>query len=231
MNIRSQYKANILVVDDEEDIRDFLKIYLTNHQYLVQTVQNGLEAYQVLKKKKYDLLILDYMMPQVNGLEFLKTIRNESTLKDVAVIMLTAHGVEANELKAFEFGVDDFINKPIKPLILKSRIEALLRNKNSNVFNHLPNIIKHKHLEINKELYLVTIGNTKTELPKKEFELLYLLLSKPGKVFKREDILDIVWGNDVLIGDRTIDVHIRKLREKIGDEIIKTVKGVGYKLD
>ena len=219
----------ILLVDDEPDILEFLRYNLKKEGYQVVVASNGKEAIQIAKKEKPHLILLDVMMPDMDGIETCREIRAIDGLKNVMVSFLTARNEDYSQIAGFEVGADDYINKPIKPRVLISRIGALLRR-----FTEVESESKSINvggLKIDRERYVVMRDSEEINLPKKEFELLALLASKPGKVFTRENILDTVWGDDVVVGDRTIDVHIRKLREKFGDEYIKTVKGIGYKFE
>lgn len=218
----------ILLVDDEPDILEILKYNLSSEGYQVYTAKNGMEGVEKAKKKNPHLIILDVMMPEMDGIEACEIIRNTKGLENTLVAFLTARGEDYSQVAGFNAGADDYITKPIKPKLLISKIKGLLRRLNEN---SLPTdeIMKVGSLEINREEYKVVNKGGEIILPRKEFELLALLASKPDKVFKREVILDKVWGQEVVVGGRTIDVHIRKLREKIGDNHFKTVKGVGYK--
>ncbi len=217
----------ILLVDDEPDILEIVGYNLSQEGYRISTASNGKEAIIKAKKVKPHLILLDVMMPEMDGIEACEKIRNIDFLQDVIIAFFTARGEDYSQVAGFDAGADDYITKPVKPKVLVSKVKALLRRvKNIADQNHkivVGNII------IDKEKYLIFIKDQKLSLPKKEFELFALLASNPGKVFKREAILDAVWGNEVIVGGRTIDVHIRKLREKIGDHYFKTVKGVGYK--
>jgi two-component system, OmpR family, alkaline phosphatase synthesis response regulator PhoP len=220
----------ILLVDDEPDILEFLSYNLRKEGYITYTANNGREAITVAKKESPDLIILDVMMPDMDGIETCREIREISGLKDVMIAFLTARSEDYSQIAGFEVGADDYINKPIKPRVLISRIKALLRRAgNSEIAND--DKADMGGIKIDRERYLIIQNEKEINLPKKEFELLALLASKPGKVFTREVILDKVWGGEVVVGDRTIDVHIRKLREKLGEEFIKTVKGIGYKFE
>lgn len=218
----------ILIADDEEDILQFLSYNLKKEGYEVITATNGAEALKLAKKEKPDLIVLDIMMPVMDGMETCKELRESDETKDKLIVFLTARSEDYSQIAGFENGADDYITKPIKPKLFVSRIKALLRRV--SVSNH-SGIIDLGHLKIDKERHLVFKDDKVIDLPRKEFMLLELLASKPGKVFSREYILEKVWGEDVIVGERTIDVHIRKIREKIGDDYIKTVKGLGYKLD
>ncbi len=215
----------ILLVDDEPDILEIVGYNLRNEGYVISTAKNGVEGVKMAKKVQPHLILMDVMMPEMDGIEACGKIREIKGLEDVIIAFFTARGEDYSQLAGFDAGADDYITKPVKPKILISKVKALLRRlKNQN-----ENEIVVGSITVNHEKYIVTVGDKDISLPRKEFELLSLLISKPGKVFKRENILDKVWGNGVVVGDRTIDVHIRKLREKIGDEHFKTVKGVGYK--
>ncbi|MCH7525370.1 MAG: response regulator transcription factor [Bacteroidetes bacterium] len=217
----------ILLVDDEPDILEIVGFNLANEGYTIITAENGLEAVKKAKKEKPHLIVLDVMMPEMDGIEACQHIRQIPELKDVIITFLTARGEDYSQLAGFDAGADDYITKPIKPKVLVSKVKALLRRYREE--EKQGNIIKIGDLTIDRDEYNIILKGKKINLPRKEFELLSLLASKPGKVFKRDEILDKVWGNDVIVGGRTIDVHIRKLREKIGDNSFKTVKGVGYK--
>jgi two-component system, OmpR family, alkaline phosphatase synthesis response regulator PhoP len=220
----------ILLVDDEPDILEFLSYNLKKEGYNVFTANNGKEAIIVAKKENPDLIILDVMMPDMDGIETCREIRALPGLKDVMIAFLTARNEDYSQIAGFEVGADDYINKPIKPRVLISRITALLRRGKSNGASATDKV-DMGGIRIDRERYLIIQDGKEIHLPKKEFELLALLASKPGKVFTREVILDKVWGGEVVVGDRTIDVHIRKLREKLGEDFIKTVKGIGYKFE
>lgn len=191
------------------------------------TADNGSDGVKLAKKNKPHLIILDVMMPEMDGIEACEQIRKIPELEDTIIAFLTARGEDYSQMAGFDAGADDYITKPIKPKVLVSKVKALLRRYRDN--DKAASVVKLGDITINREEYKIIQDNDEMALPRKEFELLSLLASKPGKVFKREDILDKVWGNDIVVGGRTIDVHIRKLREKIGDDKIKTVKGVGYK--
>jgi len=217
----------ILLVDDEPDILEIVGYNLKNEGYQVFTAYNGLKAVEVAKKINPHLIILDIMMPEMDGIEACEKIRKIKTLEHVIITFLTARGEDYSQVAGFDAGADDYITKPIKPKVLVSKVKSLLRRVKNN--EEQETIMAIGDIVINKEKYLVYKEGQKIVLPKKEFELFSLLASKPGKVFTREIILDAVWGNDVIVGGRTIDVHIRKLREKIGKNYFKTTKGVGYK--
>mgnify|MGYP000501142134 FL=1 len=219
--------TTILLVDDELDILEIIGYNLTAQGYTVVTAQNGVEAIKKAKKHKPKLIILDVMMPEMDGIEACEKLRLIPELSETVITFLTARGEDYSQVAGFEAGADDYITKPIKPKVLTSKVKSLLRRFKSQ--EQAQQILKLGNLTINREEYKILVDTQEMVLPRKEFELLSLLASKPGKVFKREDILDSVWGNDVVVGGRTIDVHIRKLREKIGEKKFKTIKGVGYK--
>jgi two-component system, OmpR family, alkaline phosphatase synthesis response regulator PhoP len=220
----------ILLVDDEPDILEIVGYNLRQEGYQIFVAENGKEGVSVARKIIPHLIIMDVMMPIMDGLEACETIRKINDLKDVIITFLTARDEDYTQVAGFEAGADDYISKPIKPKLLVSKVKALLRRlKDVETFKSESLMING--IEINREEYKIIKDGVEIVLPKKEFELLYLLASKPGKVFKREEILDKVWGSEVVVGGRTIDVHIRKLREKIGDDLFKTIKGVGYKID
>jgi two-component system alkaline phosphatase synthesis response regulator PhoP len=222
-------EEKILLVDDDPDILELIHYNLAKEGYLLEKATNGREAIEVAKKFLPDLILLDVMMPGMDGVEACTEIREIPTLKNTIVAFLTARSEDYSQIAGFDAGADDYIAKPIKPKVLVARVKALLRRsalEDGSTFNN----IGIEGLTIDKERYLVFNEDKQLSLPKKEFELLALLLSKPGRVFTREEILSQVWGSEVVVGDRTIDVHIRKLREKLNPELIITVKGVGYKL-
>lgn len=219
----------ILLVDDEQDILDLVKYNLEKEDFEVQTCNNGKEAIDLALKFQPDLILLDVMMPRMDGMETCMQIREHKQLENVLIAFLTARGEDYSQIAGFDAGADDYITKPIKPRVLISRVKALLRRKETG--ENFRSSKPLKGISIDKERYVVLKDGEEMTLPKKEFELLSLLTSQPGRVFTRESILSNVWGNDVIVGDRTIDVHIRKLREKLGDSFFKTVKGVGYKFE
>ena len=221
----------ILLVDDEEDILEFLNYNLKKAGYQVDTAQNGKSAIQLTGKHKYDLIILDIMMPEMDGVEVCREIRGQELNRESLIAFLTARNEDFTQIAALDSGGDDFITKPIKPGVFLSRIQALLRRSSRSTGSDEDPILEFGALKIDKEKLEIYQGEELIHLAKKEFELLYLLVSKPGKVFNREEILQKVWGSDVIVTNRTVDVHIRKLREKIGDDYIRTIKGVGYKFD
>ncbi len=218
----------ILLVDDEQDILEIVGYNLSKEGYKIITAQNGREAVSKAKKEQPHLIIMDVMMPEMDGIEAVEAIRKIPELNDVIITFLTARSEDYSQVAGFDVGADDYITKPIKPKVLVSKVKALLRRLKED--KPLDTIMLNG-MEISREEYKVIKDEEEIVLPKKEFELLYLLASKPGKVFKRDEILSKVWGNDVVVGGRTIDVHIRKLREKIGEEYFKTIKGVGYKME
>lgn len=219
----------ILVVDDESDILELLKYNLSKEGYEVKTASDGVKGLEIAKNFLPDMILLDIMMPKQDGVETCRQIRETTELQNVFVIFLTARSEEYSEVAAFETGADDYITKPIKPRALMSRINALFRRESKKKKNQ--NKITIGDLSIDRSSYTVTSGDDKINLPKKEFELLYFLAQNPGKVFSRDDLLKNIWGTDVYVLARTVDVHIRKVREKIGEGYITTVKGVGYKFE
>lgn len=220
--------VKILLVDDEPDILEIVGYNLKNQGYQVYTANNGVEALKTAKKIIPNLILLDIMMPEMDGIETCEKIRTLKSLENTLIAFLTARNEDYSHVAGFDAGADDYITKPIKPKVLISKIKSLLRRLKTEAQTD-EILIKIGNITINRDEYLVLKDEEKIFLPRKEFELLSLLTSKPGKVFKREAILDSVWGNEVVVGGRTIDVHIRKLREKIGETHFKTVKGVGYK--
>lgn len=218
----------ILLVDDEPDILEIVSYNLASEGYEVFTAKNGVEAVAKAKKKQPHLIILDVMMPEMDGIEACEVIRGIPELENTIITFLTARNEDYSHVAGFEAGADDYITKPIKPKVLLSKVKALLRRLKEDK-QETEDVVKVGAIVINREEYKVINDGREIVLPRKEFELLALLTSKPNKVFKREVILDKVWGNEVVVGGRTIDVHIRKLREKIGEDHFKTVKGVGYK--
>lgn len=222
-------KAKILIVDDEADILEILSYNLEKENYNVKTASNGIAAIEKALKFRPHLIILDIMMPGMDGIEVCEKLRSEEDLSDTLIAFLTARNESFTQITALETGGDDFINKPIKPNVLKSRIKALLRRHPDFTAKENQAQITYGDLIIDYEQFSVDDGGNTINLAKKEFELLALLASRPGKVFKRKEIMTKVWGNEVIVGDRTIDVHVRKLREKLGSKYIETLKGVGYK--
>ena len=225
----SNSNVKILLVDDEPDILEIISYNLSAQGYNVCTANNGLQAIKKAKKEQPHLIILDVMMPEMDGIEACEQIRKIPELQHTLITFLTARGEDYSQVAGFEAGADDYITKPIKPKVLVSKIKSLLRRLNTKIDSPSKDLIELEDLIIDREAYKIIFKGEDAILPRKEFELLYLLASKPGKVFKREDILDKIWGNEVVVGGRTIDVHIRKLREKLGDKRFKTIKGVGYK--
>jgi two-component system alkaline phosphatase synthesis response regulator PhoP len=219
----------ILLVDDEPDILEIVGYNLSQEGYKIVTATNGKDAIVAAKKERPHLIIMDVMMPEMDGMEACENIRKIPELSNTIITFLTARSEDYSQVAGFDAGADDYIAKPIKPKLLVSKVKALLRRlKDDAVSNEN---ITVGGIEINREEYKIIRDGEEIILPRKEFELFYLLASKPGKVFKREEILDKVWGNEVIVGGRTIDVHIRKLREKIGEDLFKTIKGVGYKFE
>lgn len=223
-------RIKILLVDDEQDILEFVGYALKKEGYSVFTALNGKDAIALAEKEKPDLILLDIMMPEMDGIETCGEIRKIPTLENVLVAFLTARNEDYSQIAGFEVGADDYITKPIRPRVLVSRIKALLRRNKSAKSKQAEHLITDG-IVIDREKYVVTKDGKQIDLRKKEFELLAMLVEKPGKVFTRDAILNTVWGNDVVVGDRTIDVHINKLREKVGEEYIRTIKGVGYKFE
>jgi len=221
-------KIKVLLVDDEPDILEFISYNLVKEGFEVFTCGNGKDAIEMARQQRPQIIILDVMMPDLDGIETCRVIRDIPELKDVLIAFLTARNEDYSQIAGFEAGADDYINKPIKPRVLVSRVKALLRRQGNSVEDAIVDV---NGFVIDREKYLIKKDNLSINLPKKEFELIALLASRNGKVFTREDILKNVWGDDVVVGDRTIDVHIRKLREKLGDTYIRTIKGVGYKFE
>ena len=223
-------KAKILLVDDEPDILEIIKYNLKNEGYKVYTASSGIEGVSIAKEVKPDLILLDVMMPEMDGIEACDRIRKIPSLENTIIAFLTARGEDYSQVAGFDAGADDYITKPVKPKVLTSRLKALLRRR-PTADQNFPERMNLGDLIIDPERYHIELAGKVLDLPRKEFELLSLLASKPGRVFLREEIMDRIWGTSVIVGGRTIDVHIRKLREKIGDNRIKTVKGVGYKFE
>ncbi|MDE3251787.1 MAG: response regulator transcription factor [Bacteroidota bacterium] len=218
----------ILIADDEPDILEIVSYNLGKEGYEIYTAKDGNEAIERAKQLNPDLIILDIMMPKKTGVEVCQILRSQPQFQDTLIIFLTAMSDEASQIKGLETGADDYVNKPISPKVLVSRVNALFRRVNSK---EVGKSIHIGNLTIDPVKFLVVIDQKEVILAKKEFELLHLLASRPGRVFLRNEILSQVWGNDVIVGDRTIDVHIRKVRQKLGIDCITTVKGVGYKFD
>ena len=216
--------VKILIVDDEPDIIEILKFNLENEGYTVISAENGKVALKLAGEHIPQLIILDLMMPIMDGIEACERLRMDKKFNNTLIMFLSARGEDYSQVAAFESGADDYVTKPIKPRMLNSKVKALLRRFK----NDYSQILSYQNIVIDSEKYVVELDGKKINLPRKEFELLFLLASKPGKVFKREKIMESVWGSDVIVGDRTIDVHVRKLREKIGENFLKTIKGVGY---
>ena len=227
MGLMKKKDIKILLVDDEPDILEIISYNLSTEGYQIITAENGIQAIKKAKKERPQLIILDVMMPEMDGIEACEQIRKIPELSHTIITFLTARGEDYSQMAGFDAGADDYITKPIKPKVLTSKVKALLRRIKESEPSEA--ILKIGGLIINREEYKISNKGKEIILPRKEFELLSLLATKPNKVFKREEILDKVWGNEVVVGGRTIDVHIRKLREKIGDDCFKTVKGVGYK--
>ena len=221
-------KGRILLVDDEEDILEFLSYNLRKEGYKIKTASNGKSALKILEKFNPDLIILDVMMPEMDGIEVCENIRKNEKNDDVLILFLTARSEDYSELAGFSAGADDYITKPIKPKLLVSRVNAILKRKRKTNETNSP--ISIGEININKSTHKLLYSDKEIYLARKEFNLLYLLMTIPGKVFSREEIITTIW-KDAIVGDRTIDVHIRKIREKIGSNHIKTVKGIGYKFD
>jgi two-component system alkaline phosphatase synthesis response regulator PhoP len=215
----------LLLVDDEQDILDFLSYNLKKEGFKVFTATNGEEAVKMVQQVNPSLIVMDIMMPKMDGIEACQIIRKDLNITQPIIAFLTSRSEDYSQIAGFEAGADDYINKPIRPRLLISKVESLLRRleRPVNIGNSLSNSLK-----IDRDKFMIELNHEKIILPKKEFELLELLASRPGKVYNREQILSIVWGNETIVGERTIDVHIRKLREKLGDEYIRTIKGVGY---
>ena len=228
-----QSNNRILLVDDENDILEFLSYNLKNEGFQVLTCNDGKTALSLLDDFMPNLIVLDVMMPGMDGIETCEQIRLNPKYSNILITFLTARSEDYSQVAGLEAGADDYINKPIKPKVLVSRVKALLRRKGSDVIqsDNDQGLIEISDLKIDRESYQVTLDYDNIFLPRKEFEILYLLASKPGKVFNREEIFDKVWGDDVVVGGRTIDVHVRKLRRKLGRDYIVTVKGVGYKFN
>ena len=228
-----QSNNRILLVDDENDILEFLSYNLKNEGFQVLTCNDGKTALSLLDDFMPNLIVLDVMMPGMDGIETCEQIRLNPKYNNILITFLTARSEDYSQVAGLEAGADDYINKPIKPKVLVSRVKALLRRKGSEVVqsDNDTGLIEISELKIDRESYQVTLDHDDISLPRKEFEILYLLASKPGKVYNREEIFDKIWGDDVVVGGRTIDVHIRKLRKKLGRDYITTVKGIGYKFN
>lgn len=222
---------SILVVDDEPDILEFVSYNLKKEGFKVQVAENGIHGLEAVEKSPPDLILLDIMMPEMDGVEFCRRLRTQKENDNIIVAFLTARNEDFTQIAALDTGGDDFITKPIRPQVLISRIKALLRRGAADAGKNNRDILDFGDFLIDKEKIKVIVGGKSIDLAKKEFELLYLLASKPGRVFTRDEIFSKIWGTEVIVGNRTIDVHIRKIREKIGEEYIKTVKGIGYKFE
>ena len=218
----------ILCVDDEPDILEILKYNLSNEGYNVSTAADGKSAIKLAYNISPNLIIMDIMMPRMDGIEACEKLRSDEKFNATIIMFLTARGEDYSHVAAYDAGADDYVTKPVKPKVLVSKVKGLLRRLKKVIAKDINEIV-FDDIKIDREKYKVYISNNVLNLPRKEFELLYLLASKPDKVYKREKIMETVWGSEVVVGDRTIDVHIRKLREKIGDKYFKTIKGVGYK--
>ena len=218
----------ILCVDDEPDILEILKYNLSNEGYNVSTAADGKSAIELAYNISPNLIIMDVMMPNMDGIEACEKLRSDEKFNDTIIMFLTARGEDYSHVAAYDAGADDYVTKPVKPKVLVSKVKGLLRRLKKVIAKDINEIV-FDDIKIDREKYKVYISDKVLNLPRKEFELLYLLASKPDKVYKREKIMETVWGSEVVVGDRTIDVHIRKLREKVGDKYFKTVKGVGYK--
>ncbi len=223
--------VKILIVDDEPDILEFLKYNLEKEGYEIFTANDGEDGIKIAEREQPHLVILDIMMPKMDGVEVCRYLRSKTEFDKTLIAFLTAREEDYSQIAALDVGGDDYITKPIRPRVFISRIKALLRRSEREEITDTLDIIKIADLAIDKERVSVQKGDQIIELAKKEFELLFLLVSKPGKVFSREEIFNKVWGTDVIVGNRTIDVHVRKLREKIGENYIKTIKGIGYKFE
>ena len=216
----------ILLVDDEQDILNFLSYNLKKEGYKVFTAANGEEGVKMVQQIHPSLILMDVMMPKMDGIEACQVIRKDLNITQPIIAFLTSRAEDYSQIAGFEAGADDYITKPVRPRLLISKVESLLRRLSRTNLETIEN--STSSLKIDREKFMVEIQGKSMLLPKKEFELLELLASRPGKVYSREQILTIVWGNDTVVGERTIDVHIRKLREKLGDDYIRTIKGVGY---
>ena len=224
---------SVLIIDDEADIRVLLKYNLEKEGYLVNVAENGLKGIELAEKFVPDIILLDVMMPDMDGMETCERIKEIETLKHTMICFLTARSEDYSQIAGFDSGADDYITKPIKPKVLISRINALLRRKDFGIDRSKTQEgkIDDSGIAIDREKYKVYKDGNSVQLPRKEFELLSFIMSKPEKVFQRDEIMNKVWGSDVIVGDRTIDVHVRKLRKKLGDKHIETIKGVGYKFN
>jgi two-component system alkaline phosphatase synthesis response regulator PhoP len=224
----SRTPLKILLVDDEPDVLEFMSYSLKKEGYSVFTASNGKDALNIAKQIDPRLIVLDVMMPEMDGMETCREFRSLDQFKNTLIIFLTARDEDYSQIAGFEMGADDYVTKPVKPRVFLSRLQALLRRGETESKR---SSIRVGNIELDEDKYLVYKDNGEINLPRKEFQLLQLLMSKPGRVFTRDEIMNKVWGTETIVGDRTIDVHIRKLREKIGDDYFKTIKGVGYKFD
>lgn len=220
----------VLVVDDEQDILELIRHSLAKEGFEVHVAANGAQAIEQARKVKPEIIIMDVMMPVMDGMEACRQLKDNPDTKNIPVIFLTARSEEFAELAGFEAGADDYIAKPVRNRVLLSRVKAILRRGNA-IQNHEPEKYDFATIQIDRERFVVEYNGKALQLPRKEFELLAFLASRPGRVFSRDEILENVWGNEVLVVDRTIDVHVRKIREKLDDKFIYTVKGVGYKFE
>ncbi len=220
-------KFHILLVDDEPDIIEFLSYNLSKEGYRMSSAENGLQAIEQVKKMKPDLILMDIMMPEMDGITAVSKIKQLPGSEDIMIAFLTARSEEYSQIAGFEAGADDYVSKPIKPKVLMHRIEAMLRRLDKGKM--MDKVVTRGNLSIDSTRYVISVDGNEIVLPRKEFELLAILASHPERVFNRDEILEKVWGKDVVVGDRTIDVHVRKIREKVGNNIIATIKGVGYK--
>lgn len=225
-SVMKKENTKILLVDDEPDIVEIIRFNLEKEGYQVSTAYNGQEAIDVAEKVNPHLIILDIMMPVLDGIEACERLRQNPKFSDTVIMFLTARGEDYSYVAAFDAGADDYTTKPVKPKVLVSKVKGLLRRFKDKETDQTK--LEFKNLIIDRDEYKIIFHDKEFAIPRKEFELFFLLASKPGKVFKREKIMEKIWGSDVVVGDRTIDVHIRKLREKIGDQYFKTIKGVGY---
>lgn len=228
-NMAGTLVQKVLLVDDEPDIVELLRYNLEREGYAVQTALNGKDALKAAKSNRPDLIVLDIMMPGMDGVEVCMQLRQLPEFKNTVITFLTARGEDYSQIAGFDAGADDYITKPVRPKVFVSKVKALL--KRSGADRPEGRILESNGVKVDLERVMVYVGDQELQLPKKEFELLVLLIGKPGKVFKRDEIYSQIWGNELFVGDRTIDVHIRKLREKIGEDRIKTIKGIGYKFD
>lgn len=224
-----KHQTRILLVDDEPDIIEIIKFNLERKGYKIYTASDGVEAIKISEKILPHLIIMDVMMPKMDGIEACEHLRKDKRFLNTIIMFLSARGEDFSYVAAFEAGADDYVTKPIKPKVLVSKVKALLRRFKDE--NQKQNILDFGGLIIDKDQYKIILNEKEIFLPRKEFELVYLLASNKDKVCKRDEIMEAVWGSDVVVGDRTIDVHVRKLREKIGDNYLKTIKGIGYKFN